>query len=141
MVVLGGGGVFYRSNDWHLLPEMVAADMNSTLPLVRLTAVPIQNRRDFGLVWPSFDVLHRTGAADRSLFVFMPFWLLFVGAALPTFLILVRDRRPRAGVPCNRCEYDLKGNVTGICPECGTPIPEEVRKEIAAKEENGKTAS
>lgn len=23
---------------------------------------------------------------------------------------------------CRRCEYDLRGNVSGICPECGTPI-------------------
>lgn len=25
---------------------------------------------------------------------------------------------------CYRCGYDLRGNVTGVCPECGTPIPE-----------------
>ncbi len=25
---------------------------------------------------------------------------------------------------CQRCGYDLTGNVSGICPECGTPIPE-----------------
>ncbi|HSW45745.1 MAG TPA: hypothetical protein VLM89_09250 [Phycisphaerae bacterium] len=24
---------------------------------------------------------------------------------------------------CGRCEYDLTGNVSGKCPECGTPIP------------------
>ncbi len=24
---------------------------------------------------------------------------------------------------CGRCEYDLTGNVSGICPECGAPIP------------------
>jgi len=25
------------------------------------------------------------------------------------------------------CRYDLTGNVSGICPECGTPIPETTR--------------
>jgi len=25
---------------------------------------------------------------------------------------------------CGRCEYDLTGNVSGICPECGWAIPE-----------------
>ncbi len=25
---------------------------------------------------------------------------------------------------CGRCEYDLTGNVSGICPECGWKIPE-----------------
>ena len=24
---------------------------------------------------------------------------------------------------CDRCGYDLSGNASGICPECGTPIP------------------
>jgi len=25
-------------------------------------------------------------------------------------------------IPCCRCGYDLRGNVSGKCPECGTPI-------------------
>ena len=29
---------------------------------------------------------------------------------------------------CARCRYDLTGNVSGVCPECGTPIPEEERR-------------
>ncbi len=24
---------------------------------------------------------------------------------------------------CERCQFDLTGNVTGVCPECGTPVP------------------
>jgi hypothetical protein len=28
---------------------------------------------------------------------------------------------------CERCEYDLTGNVSGICPECGTAIPDETK--------------
>jgi uncharacterized RDD family membrane protein YckC len=27
------------------------------------------------------------------------------------------------GVYCLHCEYDLTGNLSGVCPECGTPIP------------------
>lgn len=26
---------------------------------------------------------------------------------------------------CGRCEYDLTGNVSGVCPECGWEIPKE----------------
>ena len=26
------------------------------------------------------------------------------------------------GNQCAKCEYDLTGNVSGVCPECGTPI-------------------
>ena len=25
---------------------------------------------------------------------------------------------------CGNCGYNLTGNVSGVCPECGTPIPE-----------------
>jgi hypothetical protein len=25
---------------------------------------------------------------------------------------------------CRSCDYNLTGNVSGICPECGTPVPE-----------------
>ncbi len=27
------------------------------------------------------------------------------------------------GIRCTTCGYNLTGNVSGICPECGTPIP------------------
>ncbi len=36
------------------------------------------------------------------------------------------------GAICFSCRYDLTGNVSGICPECGTPIPEATRGRIAA---------
>ena len=29
---------------------------------------------------------------------------------------------------CRCCSYDLTGNTSGICPECGTPVPEDVRE-------------
>jgi len=35
---------------------------------------------------------------------------------------------------CDNCKYDLTGNVSGICPECGTLIPGRVRENLAAGE-------
>ena len=35
------------------------------------------------------------------------------------FIQLRNDGLPR----CRNCRYQLTGNVSGICPECGTPIP------------------
>lgn len=32
-----------------------------------------------------------------------------------------RHRHRREGY-CEKCEYDLTGNLSGVCPECGTPI-------------------
>ncbi len=34
---------------------------------------------------------------------------------------LLRRRRRKRGL-CVKCEYDLTANVSGTCPECGTPI-------------------
>lgn len=33
-----------------------------------------------------------------------------------------RKMRRAAGIPCRACFYDLTGNTSGICPECGTAI-------------------
>lgn len=34
------------------------------------------------------------------------------------------ERGPPPGF-CEKCGYNLTGNVSGICPECGEPVPEE----------------
>jgi len=31
-------------------------------------------------------------------------------------------RRNRADGRCGMCRYDLTGNTSGVCPECGTPV-------------------
>jgi hypothetical protein len=44
--------------------------------------------------------------------------------AVTALLLLVRwtcAHRPLPGF-CHRCSYDLTANVSGVCPECGTPI-------------------
>jgi hypothetical protein len=55
-------------------------------------------------------------------------------ASLPLLIAYGLCRRPtkaeelwnfaRNRTRCGRCEYDLTGNVTGICPECGWEIPQ-----------------
>jgi len=37
----------------------------------------------------------------------------------PYVLRLARRRSNR----CQKCGYDLRGNVSGVCPECGTTVP------------------
>ena len=39
-------------------------------------------------------------------------------------------RRSERGI-CKTCDYNLTGNLSGICPECGTAIPESVRQRLA----------
>ncbi len=38
---------------------------------------------------------------------------------------------PHAVPICDNCGYDLTGNVSGACPECGWELPEEVRGRVA----------
>ena len=46
------------------------------------------------------------------------FWLL----ALSWPAVLLSVRRARPAFACVRCEYDLRHNVSGVCPECGTTV-------------------
>ncbi len=56
-----------------------------------------------------------------SYFVF-PLWIPILALTIPTVWLWRRDRRRLEGY-CRKCEYDLTGNVTGVCSECGTKIP------------------
>lgn len=60
--------------------------------------------------------------------VVVPLWALaLVFAVLPmrTARRMIRARRRQPG-SCPRCSYNLAGNVSGVCPECGTAIPKKV---------------
>jgi hypothetical protein len=53
----------------------------------------------------------------------MPYWALVAASLLPLGIRPLawswrRVRRRRANV-CRGCGYDLTGNVSGVCPECG----------------------
>ncbi len=51
----------------------------------------------------------------------IPLWIPFVLLAVPAALLWWRDRKPPRG-HCQRCGYNLTGNTSGTCPECGQPI-------------------
>ena len=71
-----------------------------------------------------FDSIQRPGYSHRSLMV--PLWFACPLTALPTALWLfafARRRRRVLSGHCVVCGYNLTGNVSGKCPECGTVIP------------------
>lgn len=49
----------------------------------------------------------------------IPLWIPFVAFGIPAVWLWRRDRRQRGPGCCRRCGYDLTGNVSGTCPECG----------------------
>ena len=67
-------------------------------------------------------------ASDEFETLVVPFWAACALSGVVPALWLWRYRRDRRvrsdGMPhCAKCDYNLTGNVSGICPECGTPIP------------------
>ena len=48
-------------------------------------------------------------------------WVPFVLIAIPTAFLWRPLRQRPPPYCCQRCGYDLTGNVSGACPECGTP--------------------
>lgn len=67
-----------------------------------------------------FSIARTRFAGIQDLYVCGPLWapaLFFL--ILASLRLLVR--RPRAG-HCNVCGYNLQGNTSGVCPECGTPV-------------------
>lgn len=52
----------------------------------------------------------------------LPIWPILVAAAiLPSIWLVKRFRRPMRGF-CPECSYNLTGNTSGICPECGVKV-------------------
>jgi len=57
----------------------------------------------------------------------IPFWLPLLLTAIPTAWLWHRDRSVFSCLPdhlfCRGCGYDLTGNTSGVCPECGEAKP------------------
>lgn len=51
-----------------------------------------------------------------------PLWIAFMPTAVTIIGLSCRRQQPPVAGQCGRCGYDLRGNVSGCCPECGTPV-------------------
>ena len=51
-----------------------------------------------------------------------PLWAVFLALAFPTALMWYHDRRRFPAHCCRKCGYDLTGNISGRCPECGEAV-------------------
>lgn len=117
----GGGSVGWGASD---------ATGRSALSLILCTRLDSSDVVQEGLVdfagfgWSRLVMPYQGGRVlNRSLL--MPAWApVVLFAAYPTIAFirgpLRRWRRRRTG-RCIRCGYDLTGNASGRCPECGQP--------------------
>lgn len=85
-----------------------------------LKHVPTFGRRMYG-----FTTEFRRNPGARG--VGAPLWFLVILAVAPSAFAGYFDRRRFPPGCCLTCGYDLTGNVTGRCSECGTQIPLELR--------------
>ncbi len=58
----------------------------------------------------------------------LPLWIPFLLFAVPTMYLWWMylwwaDRRCIPPGHCRKCGYNLTGNVSGVCPECGVVVP------------------
>ena len=60
----------------------------------------------------------------------LPIWIPLIVTAIPTVILWRRGSRPPAG-HCQRCGYNLTGNVSGRCSECGERSGEPARCGVA----------
>ena len=68
--------------------------------------------------WPWW-LWHPTLAIEGPVgFLAVPIWIPLVLIAIPSY-IAWRVSRHLPG-HCRKCQYDLTGNVSGVCPECGS---------------------
>ena len=52
--------------------------------------------------------------------LWLPLWIPLLLTMIPTTFLCWRDNRRPPG-HCASCGYNLTGNVSGVCPECGGP--------------------
>ena len=70
-------------------------------------------------VWPTAIKGKREDASVAM--CSLPTWMFLLAALIPTFLAWRRLCRPLPG-HCQQCGYNLTGNVTGVCSECGEDL-------------------
>lgn len=73
----------------------------------------------FGLTLPSRWFVTECGETSHNGYI-LPLWMPLAACAVPTLILAHRSRRPPPG-HCRACGYNLFGNTSGACPECGKP--------------------
>ena len=73
--------------------------------------------KTLGLQWPAVHKSAGTG-------VLVPLWLPVLAVGVGATVLHRQRNRLRVG-SCQHCGYDLTGNVSGRCPECGAAIERE----------------
>ena len=73
--------------------------------------------------WPAWGVSVEWLGPQRQLsWVQIPIWLPLLLVGIPAALLWWSERWPSMDARCAHCGYDLTGNVSGRCSECGEKV-------------------
>jgi len=67
-------------------------------------------------IWEPRIVSHQRNSGGTAM---VPFWIPLV-FALAAAALFHRFGKPKPPGQCVKCSYNLAGNTSGVCPECGT---------------------
>lgn len=80
-------------------------------------------RRAVLSIWPEVDPSGQvSGTGELLPYVRHPLLLSFVVVGIPTVLLFRFDRHRIPPHCCQKCGYNLTGNVSSVCPECGERV-------------------
>lgn len=79
-----------------------------------LEGFAVERIRSFHLAWLPRPLLGS---------IVIPIWLIILLTLIVRFRRSLRKTED-AATRCHECGFDLTGNISGICPECGRPIPD-----------------
>jgi hypothetical protein len=104
---------------------------------VDLRLVGVQRRKDpYTGVWPPIVQQGQTIAVEVN----VAHWAVASPAALVAAICWLRGwkvgRRVRRN-RCRTCDYDLTGNLSGVCPECGRVVDVATTQSAHAPSQNG----
>ena len=116
------GAIHYRRTTWAVTPRQ---DVPSGGPTSRDLGV---GKTIFGL--PQLVVRRIEEPIGTFLEIQLPAWLPFTVLGI-LFVVFARPwKKLQSSLHCSSCSYCILGNESGLCPECGMPIPEEQLRAI-----------
>lgn len=147
--LMGGGppGMFVGT----IIGTVKLVSQAALIPLVLSTPSPVRSFVRLGcfvLLYVGFSILIDLIGNSPTMDPYYAYWIYYksrdvlalvaIFAALaPDHIAMERAARARKmPTNCEKCEYDLTANVSGVCPECGTTLSEALRQHLHRRGEN-----
>lgn len=124
-VVTSGWLLSYRSMDFGVIVSHGCFSVTTIRSPPSYLGWAAHANRKPQIRWLPFALSEPFGAPGRPRWIVgVPLW---IPGALVFILAIVWFRECRRSEPghCRKCRYNLAGNVSGVCPECGTRIETE----------------